>query len=53
MDMDVDCESEMNLSHKELQVLLLREFLLGYKTTEAAKNICSTIGEDTLSIRTA
>ena len=53
MDTDVDRESEMNLSSKVLRVLLLREFLLGYKATEAAKNICSTIGEDALSIRTA
>ena len=53
MDMDVDRESEMNLSRKELQVLLLHEFRLGRKATEAARNICSTMGEDTLSIRTA
>ena len=52
MDMDINCESEMNLSCKELRVLLLHEFRLGRKATEAARNICSTMGEDTLLIRT-
>ena len=52
MDVDVDGESEMNLSRKELPVLLLHEFRLGGKATEAARNICSTMDEDTLSIRT-
>ena len=52
MNMDVDRESEMNLSCKELRVLLLHEFRLGRKATEAARNIYSTMGEDTLSIRT-
>ena len=52
MDKDVDHESEMNSSFKELRVLLLHEFRLGRKTTEAARNICSTMGKDTLSIRT-
>ena len=53
MDMDVDRQVEMNLSCKELRVLLLHEFRLGCKATETARNICSTIGEDTLSICTA
>ena len=53
MDIDVGRESEMNLSRKELRVPLLHEFRLGRKATEAARNICSTMGEDTLSIRTA
>ena len=48
MDMDVDRESEMNLLFKELRVLLLREFRLGRKATEAARNIRSRMGEDTL-----
>ena len=52
MDMNVDCESEMNLSRKEFRVLLLHEFRLGRKATEAARNIGSTMGEDTLSICT-
>ena len=53
MDIDVNRMSEMNLSCKELRVLLLHEFRLGRKATEAARNMYSTMGEDTLSIRTA
>ena len=34
MDMDVDCESEMNLSCKELRILLLHEFRLSGKATK-------------------
>ena len=44
IDMDVDVESRINLSHKDVRVLLLHEFLLGHKATEAASNICSTMG---------
>ena len=39
MNMDVDHESEMNLSRKELRVLLLHEFRFGRKATEAARNM--------------
>ena len=53
MDMDVDLELEMKISRRELRVLLLNEFRLGRKATEAARNIRSTMGKDTLSIRTA
>ena len=53
MAMNVDRESEMNLSCKELGVLLLHEFRLGRKAMEAARNICSTMSKDTLSIGTA
>ena len=53
MDIDVDRQTEMNLSCKELRVLLLHEFRLGCKATETARNIFSTMGEDTLSIDTA
>ena len=49
--MDVDQESQMNLSFKELRVLLLHEFRLDRKATEAARNTCSMMGKDTLSIR--
>ena len=52
MDMDAGRESQINLSCKELRVLLLHQFRLGNKATEAARHICSTIGEDTLSICT-
>jgi transposase len=53
IDMDVDHKLKMNLSHREIRVLLLHEFRLGHKATEAANNICSTMGEDVLSTRTA
>ena len=53
MDMDVDYKSEMKISRRELRVLLLHEFRLGRKATEATSNICDTMGKDTLSIRTA
>ena len=52
MDLGVDRESEMNLSSKELRVLLLHELRLARKVTKASRYICSTMGKDTLSIRT-
>jgi hypothetical protein len=51
--MDADHELKMNLSRREIRVLLLHEFRLSHKATEAANNICSTMGEAVLSIRTA
>jgi len=53
IDKDVDHELKMNLCHREIRVRILHEFCLWRKATEAANNICSTIGEDVLSIRTA
>ena len=53
MDVDVDLESELKISRRELRVLLLHEFRLGRKATEATSNICSTMGKDALSIPTA
>jgi histone-lysine N-methyltransferase SETMAR len=53
MDVDIDLEAEMKISHKELRVLLLHEFRLGHKAKEAASNICRTMGKDVVSIRTA
>jgi hypothetical protein len=53
IDMDADHELKMNLSRREIRVILLHEFRLDHKATEAANNICSTMGEDVLSIRTA
>ena len=50
--MDADHELKMNLSRREIRVLLLHQFRLGHKATEAANNVCSTMGEDVLSIRT-
>ena len=52
MDMDVDRESEMNLSCKKLRILLFHEFRLSRKATEASRTICSTMGEDMVSICT-
>ncbi len=37
---------EMKISRRVLRVLLLHEFLLSRKATEAASNICSTMGKD-------
>ena len=51
--MDADRELKMNLSRREIRVLLLHEFRLGHKATEAANNICSTMGENVPSIRAA
>ena len=48
--MDVDHGLKMNLSHREIRALLLYEFRLGRTATEATNNICSTVGEDILSI---
>ena len=53
IDIDADHELKMNLSRREIRVLLLHEFRLGHKAPEAANNICSTMGEDVLSICTA
>ena len=43
----------MKLSRRELRLLLLHEFRLGRKATEATSNICGTMGTAVLSIRTA
>ena len=51
--MDADHELKMNLSLREIRVLLLHEFGLGHKATKAINSICCTMGEDVLSIRTA
>jgi histone-lysine N-methyltransferase SETMAR len=51
--MELDLELETKISRRELRVLLLHEFRLDHKATEAASNICSTMGKDVLSIRTA
>ena len=51
--MDANHELKMNLLRREIRALLLHEFHLGHKATEAANNICSKMSEDVLSIRTA
>ena len=50
--MDADHQLKMNLLRREIRSILLHEFRLGHKATEADNNICSTMGEDVLSIRT-
>ena len=52
MEMDIDLELETKISRRELRLLLLHEFRLGRKATEATSNICSTMGKDVLSIHT-
>ena len=51
--MNVDRETEMNLSRREIRVPLLHQFLLGHKATEATNNICKTMGQDIVSTPTA
>ena len=53
IEMEVDLELEMKLSRRELRLLLLHEFRLGRKATEATSNICGTMGKAVLSIHTA
>ena len=53
MDMDVDLGLELKISRREFRAVLLHEFRLGHKVTEATSNICSTMDKDVLSIRTA
>ena len=53
IEMEVDLELEMKLSRRELRLLLLHEFRLGRKATEATSNICGTMGKAVLAIRTA
>ena len=38
---------------EEICVLLLHEFFVGHKATEATNNICKTMGQDIMSTRTA
>ena len=42
----------MNLSPREIRVLLLHEFRLGRRATQETNNICNVMGEDAFSIRT-
>ena len=53
IDMDDDVELKINLSRREIRVLLLHEFRLGHKATEAVNNICSKMGQGLVSTRTA
>ena len=48
--MEADHDLKMNLSRREIRVLLLVEFRLDHETTEATHNICSMTGKDVFSI---
>ena len=50
INMDVDRETEMNLTQMEIRALLLHEFILGDKATN---NMCKILGQDIISTRTA
>ena len=51
--MDVDLELKMKISRRKLRVLLLHEFCLSRKATEAPSTICSPMGKNVLFMRTA
>ncbi len=43
----------MDVSRKEVRLLLLHEFRLGHQATEATRNICTTMGGGVISYDTA
>ena len=51
--MDADHQLKMNLLRREIPTILLHQFRLAHRATEADNNMCSTMGEDLLSIRSA
>ena len=51
--MDVSHGLKMNLSRREIRLLLLHEFRLSRRATEPTNNICSTMDDHVISIRTA
>ena len=51
MGTNIDLELEMKVSLRELRKLLLHEFRLGRKATQATNNTCITLDKDALSIR--
>lgn len=51
--MNTQTNENTHISRREIRIILLHEFRLGHKATEAANNICSTMGSGVLSIRTA
>ena len=46
-------ELEIEILSKYLKIFLFHKFLLSHKATEASNNICSTMGKEVVSIRTA
>ena len=53
MNIDLDVELEMKISCTELRLLLVHEFHLGPKATEATSNIRGTMNNDALFVREA
>ena len=51
--MDVSHGLKMNISRREIRVLLLHEFRLSRRATEPTNNICSTMDDHVVFIRTA
>ena len=51
--MNVSHGLKMNLSRREIRVLLLHKFRLSHRATESTNNTCSTIDDHVISIRTA
>ena len=51
--METDYGPETNVSRREIRVLLLDEFRINHRATEGTNNICSTMGEGVVSVRTA
>ena len=43
----------MDISNREIRILLLHEFRLSNNASEATRNICCTMGEGVIAIRTA
>ena len=51
--MDIDLELEMKISCRKLRLILLHEFRLICKATEATTNICGMIEKDVLYVHIA
>ena len=51
--MDTDKNEKNNISRRDIRAILLHEFRLSVKASEAANRVCSTMGSGVLSIRTA
>ena len=53
MDMGIDLELEMKISHRKLQFILIHEFRLARRATEETSNMCGTMEKDALSLHIA
>ena len=50
IDMATQKDEQIDISRRDVRAILLYEFRLGLKASEAANKICSTMGADVLSI---